>query len=428
MHGPETEPRSVSGRKILTQVKRIQTVATSAPDPPMFPLPPSPHDPADRPAAAWDPVMVASSRGAYPVFVGTGLLARLGSLLREPTLPVRLGTRCAVVTDSRVAPLYAETALAGLRAGGFDPALLVVPAGESSKSLREVERLCEGFGEAGLDRQGFVVALGGGVVGDLAGFAAGVFQRGVPCVQVPTTVTAQVDSAIGGKTGVNTVRAKNQVGVFHPPVAVVADVETLRTLPTRELAEGCAEAIKHAAICDRGLFDKLFAPGAGSPPERLRDAAVIRRNVEIKAGIVGADEFERTGERALLNFGHTVGHGIESVAGYGRYLHGEAVSLGMVAAGRISVDRAGLPTEDLARLVATLQAFGLPTHLDEALPTAALLASLRLDKKFGAGRSIRFVLLSRLGAARLSEPGEVTWEDLQRAVDSLRRPVAAGAV
>ncbi len=370
--------------------------------------------------SAPSPVSVRSSRGDYPVFVGRGLLGNLGSLLRRPEVRGPLGGRAVVVTDEHVAALpHAASALAGLRAGGFAAELFVVPAGETSKSLRETERLCEAFGAAGLDRGGdFVVALGGGVIGDLAGFAAAVYQRGLPCVQVPTTVTAQVDSAIGGKTGVNTAHAKNQVGAFHPPAAVVADAATLATLPAREFAEGVAEAIKHGAIADRALFDHLAAHG--NHREALNENT-IRRNVVVKAGIVSDDEFERLGRRALLNFGHTVGHAVETAAGYGQLLHGEAVALGMVAAGRLSGRCGGLPPGEFSQLVAALEAWGLPTRLEATLPAGEILRALRLDKKFEGGR-VRFVLLDRLGEARLSGPGEVTWDDLQAAVRSLAQP------
>ena len=366
------------------------------------------------------PVLVRSSRGDYPVFVGRELLGVIGNLLRRPEVRGPLGRRCVVVTDHHVAALpHATATLGGLRAGGFTAELLVVPAGEASKSLRETEKLCEAFGVAGLDRGGdFVVALGGGVVGDLAGFAAAVYQRGLPCVQVPTTVTAQVDSALGGKTGVNTAHAKNQVGAFHPPVAVVADTAVLATLPGREFHEGVAEALKHAAIADRALFDHL-ADHAGQ--RGALDEDTIRRNVAIKAGIVSEDEFERLGRRALLNFGHTVGHAVETAAGYGQRLHGEAVALGMVAAGRLSVRRAGLAADEFRRLVAALDAWGLPTQLAGSLPAAEVLRALLLDKKFEGGR-VRFVLLDRLGEARLSAPDEVTWDDLQAAVGSLGQP------
>ncbi len=368
------------------------------------------------------PVAVRSSRGDYPVFVGRGLLGNLGERLRHPAVRGPLGRRCVVVTDRHVADLpHAVAALDGLRAGSFAPELLVVPAGEASKSLRETERLCEAFGAAGLDRGGdFVVALGGGVIGDLAGFAAAVYQRGLPCVQVPTTVTAQVDSAVGGKTGVNTAHAKNQVGAFHPPVAVVTDVAALATLPAREFAEGAAEALKHGLIVDRDLFARLSLENGVAPRQAL-DEEAVRRNVSIKAGIVSEDEFERLGRRALLNFGHTVGHAVETAAGYGNMLHGEAVALGMVAAGRLSVRRAGLPMDEFRRLVAALAAWGLPTRLTGSLPADEVLRALRLDKKFEGGR-VRFVLLDRLGAARLSAPGEGTWDDLQAAVNSLAQP------
>ena len=273
--------------------------------------------------------------------------------------------------------------------------------------------------DARLDRHGFLVALGGGVVGDLAGFVASVYYRGIPFVQVPTTVVAQVDSSVGGKTGVNLAAGKNLVGAFYPPSLVVADVETLGTLPAREFNEGVAEAIKHAVIRDGALLGHL---------ERLdrRDlpalTAVIRRNLEIKAEIVARDEFETGGERALLNFGHTVGHAVEQAAGYGRLLHGEAVSLGMVAAARLSMRKAGLPRDQFREILRALRHFDLPTALPAGLSVEAALASMGRDKKFRAGE-IRFVLTPRLGEAFLSEPGQVTWEDLCQEIIELRSPV-----
>ena len=281
--------------------------------------------------------------------------------------------------------------------------------------MAEVARVGDCLIEAGLDRHSFIVALGGGVVGDLAGFVASIYYRGVPLVQVPTTIVAQVDSAIGGKTGVNTPAGKNLLGTFYPPFLVVADVGTLDTLPTREFNEGFAEVIKHGVIRDAELLRQVASFRRGDAPSL---AAIIRRNLEIKAEIVAMDEFERLGLRALLNFGHTIGHGIEQATGYGNFLHGEAISLGMVAAARISMAKASLSANDFEAILSLLEQFDLPTMLPPGFSTADVLASLSKDKKFERG-TVKFVLTPKLGEAFLSSPGQVTWDDLGEAVESL---------
>ena len=282
--------------------------------------------------------------------------------------------------------------------------------------MAEATRVAEGLIAARLDRRGFIVALGGGVVGDLAGFVASIYYRGVPFVQVPTTVISQVDSAVGGKTGVNTPSGKNLLGTFYPPSAVVADVGTLDTLPAREFNEGFAEIIKHAVIRDRALFDELFAFERGGSADAMPQ--IIRRNLEIKAAVVAEDEFERAGVRALLNFGHTVGHAVEQAAGYGRFLHGEAIALGLVAAGRLSVERAGFPLNEFRRTVDLLRCFGLPTRLPPDLGVETIMRSLGRDKKFEAD-TVRFVLARHIGDAVLSAPGQVTLADVRRTVEGL---------
>ena len=358
---------------------------------------------------------VAASAHSYEVRVGRELLGQIGELVGDLAF-ARPGRRCAVITDDRVAPLYAEPVLTSLRRAGHEASLVVVPAGEASKSMAEAARVAESLIAARLDRRGFVVALGGGVVGDLAGFVASVYYRGIPFVQVPTTVISQVDSAVGGKTGVNTPSGKNLLGTFYPPSAVIADVGTLDTLPAREFNEGFAEIIKHAVIRDRALFDALFAFERGGPADTMPQ--IIRRNLEIKAAVVAADEFERAGVRALLNFGHTVGHAVEQAAGYGRFLHGEAIALGLVAAGRLSTERAGFPPDEFRRTVDLLRHFGLPTRLPMDLGVEAIMGSLGRDKKFEAD-TVRFVLARRIGDAVLSAPGQVTLADVRRAVEGL---------
>ena len=342
------------------------------------------------------------------VLVGPGLLARAGALC------VGAGLRgtCTVITDENVGKLHADEVLASLRAAAFDPTVLTVPAGEKSKSMDVAENLIDGMLASGHDRGSFVVALGGGVIGDLAGFVAAIYQRGIPFVQIPTTIVAQVDSSIGGKTGVNAKAGKNLIGAFHQPCLVLADTDTLATLPDREYREGFAEVIKHAAIRDTEMLD-VIDPTA--PRESL--APLIARNIAIKAAIVAEDEKERSNTRALLNFGHTLGHAIENVAGYGELLHGEAISIGLAAALVISQKKCGLSARDADRVRSKLSSFGLPRTLPAHLDTDALLAAAAKDKKFSGGK-IRFVVVPRLGEAELSS--DVTEADLREAIDSLR--------
>lgn len=348
---------------------------------------------------------------SYTVQVGRGLLSGIG-----PEVARRLPERqsCAVITDSNVGPLYAEAVLESLRAAGKQAHLITVPAGEASKSLLSAQTVCGEMVRAGLDRKSFVVALGGGVIGDLGGFCASIFQRGIPYVQVPTTVLSQVDSSVGGKTGVNLPDAKNMVGAFHQPVHVIADVDTLNSLHKREWNEGFAEIIKHACIRDAAMLPAIeaVAGGAGDIAE------LIRRNIAIKAAIVEADEYETLGLRALLNFGHTLGHAIEAAAGYGTLLHGEAISLGLRAAAWLSVQRAGLPKADCERILKLLEKFDLPLRLPAGFDTDELLRITRMDKKFETGK-IRFVLLRHLGDAFVSQ--DVTEADLIAALDEVRR-------
>lgn len=359
------------------------------------------------------PIRAQSAR--YDALVGFGLLERLGTSLAG----LVRGSHCAVIADENTAQFFGEKVLESLRAADFQPALVRIPPGENSKSLEQLRTVCEQMAAAGLDRSSFVVALGGGVVGDLAGFAAAIYHRGIPYVQVPTTLLAQVDSSIGGKTGVNTPAGKNLLGAVHQPVLVLADVATLATLPARELRQGFAEIIKHGIIAEPAMFDavqlfKLHAVGTPSWKRALQD--LIARNVEIKARIVAHDERDVTGARAVLNFGHTVGHAIEKAAGYRDLLHGEAVSLGMVAACEVSVRKAGLPEADRQRVLEMLRAVELPTVLPNGFPREAILAALPSDKKFERGQ-VRFVVTPGLGSAHLAT--DVTIEDVRNALAQL---------
>jgi 3-dehydroquinate synthase len=317
------------------------------------------------------------------------------------------------VADENVAKVFAERVFESLRREKFEPSLIVIPPGERSKTLEQAGAICEQMLAAGLDRQSFVIALGGGVVGDLAGFVAAIFQRGIPYVQIPTTLLAMVDSSIGGKTGVNASLGKNLIGAVHHPALVIADVDVLKTLPQREFNQGFAEIIKHAIIADAEMFAGL-QQGKASGALALQE--LVKRNIEIKANIVAKDEMDRTGERALLNFGHTVGHAIERAGDYREFLHGEAVSLGMVAACEVSMKKAGLPRDQRDAIVDLLQKFELPTRLPPRFPREKIFEAIPFDKKFQGGQ-VRFVVTSKIGSARLSD--EVTLEDIRGAVDEL---------
>ena len=360
-------------------------------------------------------LLVPSRSHAYEVHLGRQLLGQVGEIVGGLAFAKR-GRSCALITDDRVAPLYAASVVESLQTAGYEVSLVTFPAGESSKSLPEVARIADAMIDARLDRLGFVVALGGGVVGDLAGFVASIYYRGIPFVQIPTTVIAQVDSAIGGKTGVNARAGKNLIGTFYSPSAVVADLDTRDSLPPREFNEGFAEIIKHALLRDRALFESLATFVRSGPTDTM--PAIIRRNLEIKAAIVAEDEFERDGVRALLNFGHTVGHAVEQAAGYGRFLHGEAIAVGMVAAGRLSMEFAGFPEEEFHALIGLLRRFGLPTRLPADIGLEPIMHSLGRDKKFEAA-AVRFVLVRRMGDAVLSMPGQVTVADVRRVVERL---------
>ena len=333
---------------------------------------------------------------SYPIHIGPGLIGK--AALFAPHLTSR---RAAVITNETVAPLYADALQASLEACEAQPFRIVIPDGESQKHWATLDRVYGELLRAQADRRTVVVALGGGVVGDLAGFAAATFQRGVPFIQVPTTLLAQVDSSVGGKTGVNHPLGKNMIGAFHQPLAVIADTATLDTLPDRELSAGIAEVIKYGAIRDREFFAWLEDNLDGlrsRDPEALSHA--IGRSCEIKAEIVSLDERE-AGPRALLNLGHTFGHAIETLEGYGAWLHGEAVAAGMAMAARLSVRLGRLHNDDAQRLEALLRRAGLPVE-PPALAVNAWLDAMGRDKKNEAGR-ITLILLDGLGKAAIEK-------------------------
>jgi len=333
-------------------------------------------------------VTVALGERSYQIHVGLGLLAESGRLIASPPRG-----RAFVITDAIVDRLHGDALRRGL--GGLEPQTIAVPVGERQKSLRRAAALWDELLQRGADRRSIIVAFGGGVIGDLAGFVAATYMRGLPYVQVPTTLLAQVDSSVGGKVAINHPRAKNLIGAFHQPLAVIADVSVLATLRPRDYREGLAEVVKTAMIADTELFRWLEEQQRelmARDPDAL--AHVVRRCCEIKAQVVAEDERE-SGKRATLNLGHTVGHALEALSGYGRLRHGEAVAIGMVAAARIArrLGRATEATEE--RLVRLLGALGLPTRIPGA-PAAAILAAARADKK-AIGGIPRFVLPRGIG-------------------------------
>ena len=327
----------------------------------------------------------------YDIHIGPGLLDRLGEFVGA-LRPSRL----LVVTDARVGPLYAARAQAALQRAA-PVSVVELAGGETGKDMRAVEAVLDALLAAGADRASVVIALGGGVIGDIAGFAAAIYMRGIRFVQAPTTLLAQVDSSVGGKTGVNHPRGKNLIGAFHQPQAVVADTDTLRTLPSRELSAGLAEVLKHGLLADEEYFAQVTRdlPRLLACEERPLAQAIVR-SCEIKAAIVERDEKE-SGERALLNLGHTFGHAIEALTGYGRWLHGEAVGCGMCLAADLSQRLGLIARSDVEAVEEAVAAAGLPTRI-EGLSRAAALASMRGDKKAAAGE-IRFIVLERIGRA-----------------------------
>jgi 3-dehydroquinate synthase len=348
----------------------------------------------------------------YWALVGSGLIRRLGKQAHK----LLSGQTCAIISDTNVAPLFAAQVKRSLTSAGFKPTLITIPAGEKSKTLRQAGTICEQMIVAGLDRRSFIIGLGGGVIGDVSGFVAAIYHRGIPHVQMPTTLLAMVDSSIGGKTGVNTNDGKNLLGVIHQPSLVIDDVTVLKTLPRREFNQGFAEVIKHAVIADSKMFKMLQSWKARSPRRSLVLQSLIKRNIRIKAAVVARDERDLSGERAILNFGHTVGHAIERAGNYRKFLHGEALSLGIVAACAISTKRARLPADQRDAVVYLLQRFELPTRLPKNFPREKIFNALKFDKKFETGK-IRFVVTPRIGTAYLTT--DVMLDDIREAVDAL---------
>jgi 3-dehydroquinate synthase len=338
-------------------------------------------------------VPVSLGSRSYSILVGNQLLSRLGTECKK----LGLGTKCVVITDANVGPLYSKSAIQHLQNAGFDPLEIRIPAGETAKSLKVVEECYNSLAAQRIERKSFVVALGGGVVGDLAGFVAASYLRGLAFVQVPTTLLAQVDSSVGGKVGVNLKAGKNLVGAFYQPRLVLCDLDSLKSLPEREFRAGLAEVIKYGIIYDEALFRRLereMKAILNRDPKIL--APIIARCCEIKAEVVGQDETE-SGLRAILNFGHTVGHGLEAISGYGKYLHGEAISIGQIVAARLSQKLLTLKQDDCDRIRNLFAAAGLPLSVKlTKTQKDRLFSAMALDKKVSDGE-VKFVLARRIG-------------------------------
>jgi len=357
-------------------------------------------------------IEVALGDRAYPIYIGEDNLGRIGEIASATGVRGIVG----IVSDTNVAPLYAEPVTEALDARGLKSVTHIMEAGEAQKRLARIEEICGAFLEAGLDRTSLVVALGGGVVGDIAGFAAAAFMRGVPFIQIPTTIVAQVDSSVGGKTGVNHPLGKNTIGAFHQPSAVLIDLTLLRSLPERELRAGLAEAIKHGVIADADLFahmeDRVTAI-LNTDLTALERPVV--RSCEIKAAIVAEDERE-SGVRANLNYGHTFGHAFEAVTAYSEFLHGEAIALGMVAAGALARTLGMVGDVFVDRQRACIEAYGLPVTWP-AMPVEATLAAMRKDKKVRAG-TMKFIVATAFGS--VVQRTDVPEDAVRAALDAVR--------
>lgn len=346
---------------------------------------------------------------SYPVRVDANCLGRYADLVQCGDV-----SSVCVLTHPRLAA-YAELVASSFRSCGLPVAIMTIPPGEHRKTLAWAGRIYEGFVGFGLDRRSLVVPVGGGVLGDMGGFAAGTYMRGLAFAQAPTTLLAMVDASVGGKTGVDLPAGKNLVGVFHQPVAVMADVTTLSTLPTRQLRSGLAEVIKHGLIADADYLEETMASTRlilRRDPEAL--VRTVSGSVEIKAAVVGADERE-TGRRAILNFGHTIGHALECGTGYSLYSHGEAVAIGMVAASILGELLSVSDSGTTGAVVSALLTAGLPVVPSHALSADEMVEAMGRDKKT-VGGSLRFVLCPRIGEAQIVDgvPADAVRETLRR--------------
>lgn len=359
-------------------------------------------------------VDVQTEHSTYPIHIGVQLYKELPSLLVQAGVTTK--QKLMLITDSNVYPLYADQVRTLLSAAGFEVGVSVIPAGEESKTLQQVEQLIGECIEFGLDRKSIILALGGGVVGDIAGFVAASYMRGIDFIQLPTTLLAH-DSSVGGKVGVNHPFAKNYIGAFHQPLMVLFDLDVLQSLPERELRSGFAEVIKHGLIWDQSFAEWLMDASNGllkRDPEKLQHA--IYRGCEIKASVVSQDEKEQ-GLRAILNYGHTIGHALEAVSDYRVYTHGEAIAIGMAGAVRLSQQRFGFSmdlvhwTEELIRL------FQLPVRYEDPYSMDDLLLAMQRDKKVKSGE-YTFVLAREIGRVELVRG--IQEQEIRQVLDEIR--------
>jgi 3-dehydroquinate synthase len=350
---------------------------------------------------------------SYDIAIAAGSLDQLGEYMTT----LQLGKKVLLVSNPTVFQLYGERAIASLKADHFEVASYILPDGENYKNLASIEKLYNTALENRLERSATMVALGGGVIGDMTGFAAATWLRGINFIQVPTTLLAMVDAAIGGKTGVNHPQGKNLIGAFHQPRLVLIDPDVLQTLPIREFRAGMAEVIKYGVIWDAQLFAELEASQRldemGYIQSELIDS-ILTRSCQAKADVVSKDEKE-AGLRAILNYGHTIGHAVESLTGYTQVLHGEAVAIGMVAAGQIAVELGMWTQQETERQDILIEKAGLPTKLPPGLDIEAIIEALQIDKKVKAGK-VRFVLPTQIGAVTVTDqvPADIIRQVLAR--------------
>ena len=341
-------------------------------------------------------IRVELGERSYDISIGTNILDGIGDNLRS----VGLSPTVAIISNPTVFSLYGDRVSGSIKQAGFDLITVIIPDGEKYKDLLWLQHIYDDLLRHRLDRSSALIALGGGVIGDITGFAASTYMRGISYIQVPTTLLAQVDSSVGGKTGVNHKLGKNMIGTFWQPGLVWVDVETLKTLPQRELLAGLAEVIKYGVICDQELFD--FLEANRDKMMNLDDNAlthIIKRSCEIKADVVSKDERE-SGLRAILNYGHTIGHAIETVTGYTRFLHGEAVAIGMHLEARLARILGFIDGAGVSRIRALIDSYGLPSEMPADIDVYGILSSMQLDKKAVAGK-LKFILPEKIGSVKI---------------------------
>jgi 3-dehydroquinate synthase len=355
---------------------------------------------------------------SYKIAIAPGSVDRIGKLITDAETPLKLGQKILVVSNPTIFRCYGQRLMDALAQAGFEVCCCILPAGERYKTPATLQKIYDAALENRLERSSTMVALGGGVIGDMTGFAAATWLRGIHVVQVPTTLLSMVDAAIGGKTGVNHPRGKNLIGAFHQPRLVLIDPQVLKTLPTREFRAGMAEVIKYGIIWDANLFEQLEQATRLDQLRYISDELlqeILTRSCQAKAHVVSKDEKE-SGLREILNYGHTIGHAVESLTGYRLVNHGEAVAIGMVAVSQIAVEMELWTQEESDRQLALIQKTGLPTRLPEGLDIEAIIHSLQSDKKVKAGQ-VRFVLPERIGSAIVTD--QVTPDTIRKVLQKM---------